>query len=283
MKKFLQNKKLLTIFVVIVLVLAILFGSVHLRNRRNSPLIVQSFGNDVVAIGARIVDWPLGLISGGFNNVQSLLNAESENNHLKSEVTDLGQTKARDQSLKEENEQLRAALKLKDTLTGYQLINASVISRSANTWSDLLTINKGSAAGIRKNDAVVCGGGVIGRIIERSAASAKVELITTTDKAANRFAVQATASNGKNVHGIISVDNNGGLAFTQVVDSRKLKKGTRVYTSGMGGNSPKGLLIGTVTATTRDSFGLSNMIKIKAAGELNDPSVVTVINRRVAN
>ncbi|HBQ43907.1 MAG TPA: rod shape-determining protein MreC, partial [Lactobacillus acetotolerans] len=57
-----------------------------------------------------------------------------------------------------------------------------VISRSPDSWSDLLVINKGSTAGIRKNMAVMCGGGVIGRVVEVNAASSKVELITTTDK-----------------------------------------------------------------------------------------------------
>lgn len=281
MKKFLQNKKLVTTFVIVVVILCVLTGSVKLRNKRNTPLLIQSFGNDIVAIGSRIVDVPLGLISGGLNNVNSILNTQEENNYLKKQVTDLGQTKAQNQSLTKENKQLKAALKLKDTLTSYDMINASVLSRSADTWSDLLVINKGSSAGVQKNQAVVCNGGVIGRIIEVNEASSKVELITTTDKSANRFAVQATAANGKSVHGIITVDSNDDLAFTQVVDSRKLKKGTRVYTSGMGGNSPKGLLVGTVTNTTRDSFGLSNLIKIKPAGDLNDPSVVTVIRRKV--
>ncbi|KRL91359.1 rod shape-determining protein MreC [Lactobacillus kalixensis] len=283
MKKFLQNKKLLTTFVAIALVFIVLAGSVSLRNRRNSPLFIQSFGNDVVAIGSRIVDVPVGLISGGLNHVNDILNTEQENDYLKRQVTDLGQTKARNQALEAENKQLRDALKLKDTLTGYNLINASVISRSSDTWSDLLVIDKGSSSGIKKNQAVVCGGGVIGRINEVSAASSKVELITTSDRSANRFAVQAKASNGKNVHGIITVTSNNKLAFTQVVDSQKLKKGTKVYTSGMGGNSPKGLLIGTVAATTRDSFGLSNLIQINPAGEINDPSVVTVVSRKVAN
>ncbi|WP_281828042.1 MULTISPECIES: rod shape-determining protein MreC [Lactobacillus] len=282
MKKFLQNKKLLSAFIIVIVIIAVLGGSVSLRNKRNSPLFIQSFGNDIVAVGSRIVDVPLGLISGGLNNVNSLLNTQQENDYLKSKVTDLGQTKARNQALAAENKQLKAALNLKDTLTGYSLINASVIFRSPDTWSDLLVINKGSSSGIAKNQAVMCGGGVIGRVIEVSAASSKIELITTTDKSANRFAVQATATNGKTVHGIITVNTNGGLAFTQVVDSNKLKKGTKVYTSGMGGNSPKGLLIGTVEATTRDSFGLSNMINIKPAGEINDPSVVSVIVRKVA-
>ena len=55
MKKFLQNKKLLSAFIIIVVILAVLGGSVSLRNRRNTPLLIQSLGNDVVALGTRIV------------------------------------------------------------------------------------------------------------------------------------------------------------------------------------------------------------------------------------
>ena len=65
MKKFLQNKKLLSAFIIIVVILAVLGGSVSLRNRRNTPLLIQSLGNDVVALGTRIVDVPVGLVSGG--------------------------------------------------------------------------------------------------------------------------------------------------------------------------------------------------------------------------
>lgn len=283
MKKFLQNKKLLSTFIIIVVILAVLGGSVSLRNKRNTPLLIQSLGNDIVALGTKIVDVPVGFISGGLNSVHDILNTQEENNHLKRQVTNLGQTKARNATLEKENRQLKAALKLKDTLSGYTLVNASVISRSPDTWSDILTINKGSSAGIKKNMAVMSGGGVIGRIVEANAASSKVELITTTDESANRFSVQANSTSGKTVHGIITVTSNNKLALTQAVDGKKLKAGTKVYTSGMGGNSPKGLLIGTVTATTRDSFGLSDQIQIKPAGEINDPSVVTVVERQVAN
>lgn len=281
MKKFLQNKKLLTAFVIVIVVLAVLGGSVSLRNRRHTPMFIQSFGNDVAAIGSRIVAAPLRWLSGGLTDVNEIMKTQDENNRLKKQVDNLGQTKAENSALSSENKQLRSALKLKNTLSAFDTITASVISRSPDTWSDLLVINKGSSAGIQKNMAVMCGSGVIGRIIEADAASSKVELITTTDSSANRFAVQADSSNGKKVHGIITVTGNNELAFTQVVDGRKLAKGTRVYTSGMGGNSPKGLLVGTVAATTRDSYGLSDLIRINPAGEINDPSVVTVIRRRV--
>ena len=281
MKKFLQNKKLLSVCIVVIALFTVIGGSVSLRNKRNTPLVIQSLGNDIVAVGARVVDFPIGIISGGFNNVNELLNTQNENNYLKSRVSELEQTKARNSSLEAENKQLKSALKLKKTLTDFDQVNASVISRSPDSWTDILVINKGTTSGIRKNMAVMSGGGVIGRIVEADAASAKVELITTTDKSANRFAVEAEATNGKKVHGIITVIGDKTLAFTQAVDSKKLKQGTRIYTSGMGGNSPKGLLVGTVAATTHDSFGLSDLIKVNPAGELNDPTTVTVIKRAV--
>lgn len=281
MKKFLQNKKLLSACIAVILAFTVIGGSVSLRNRRDTPLIIQSFGNDVVAVGSRIIDFPLSFVSGSLNNVHDLLNTQDENNYLKSKVTDLEQTKARNASLEAENKQLKSALKVKNTLTDYNIIQASVISRSPDSWTDLLVINKGSTSGLRKNMAVMSGGGIIGRLIEVNAATAKVELITTSDKSANRFAVEAQAVNGKKVHGIITVIGNKTLAFTQAVDSKKLNRGAKIYTSGLGGNSPKGLLVGTISTTTHDTFGLSDLIKINPAGELNDPSVVSVIKRKV--
>ena len=214
-------------------------------------------------------------------NVEDLFNTQAENDHLKKQIDNLAQTKARNSSLEAENTQLKQALKLKKTLTDYTIINGSVISRAADTWSDLLVIDQGSRAGVRKNMPVMSGKGVIGRVVEVNSTTSKVELITTTDKSTNKFAVEADAANGKKVHGVISVEGNNQLAFTQVVDGQKLKKGTQVYTSGMGGLSPKGLLIGTVTKTTRDTFGLSDVVEIQPAGNLNDPSVVSVIKRKV--
>lgn len=281
MKKFLKNKKLLTIFVLVILVLSMLSISIRLRNKRETPFLVQKIGNDTVSIVTRVVNWPINLVSNGVANVEDLFNTQAENDHLKKQIDNLAQTKARNSSLEAENTQLKQALKLKKTLTDYTIINGSVISRAADTWSDLLVIDQGSRAGVRKNMPVMSGKGVIGRVVEVNSTTSKVELITTTDKSTNKFAVEADAANGKKVHGVISVEGNNQLAFTQAVDGQKLKKGTQVYTSGMGDLSPKGLLIGTVTKTTRDTFGLSDVVEIQPAGNLNDPSVVSVIKRKV--
>lgn len=283
MKNFFKNKILLSAFTTVIVVVGLLGSTVALRNNTDSPLIVQSIGNDVLSFGARIVRLPVSWLSNGLNSIDDLINAQEENDHLKKQVQDLAQTKARNAVLTRENRQLKSAIKTKNTLTSYTTTTASVVSRSSDSWSEVLVIDKGKSAGLKKNMPVMSGGGVIGRISEVDHSTSKVELISTTDNSANRFAVQATASNGKVLHGIITAQNNGTLTFTQATSSSKLKKGALVYTSGLGGNSPKGLLIGTVVATTKDSFGLSDLIKIKPAGNLNDASVVTVVKRRVTN
>ena len=73
MKKFLQNKKLLSAFIIVIVVLVVLGGSVSLRKKRNTPLLIQSLGNDIVALGTRIVDVPVGWVSGGLNSVHDIL------------------------------------------------------------------------------------------------------------------------------------------------------------------------------------------------------------------
>ncbi|WP_195837366.1 rod shape-determining protein MreC [Lactobacillus porci] len=281
MKKFFQNRKMLSALGTVVAFIILLGSTVLLRNDLNSPLFIQSLGNDIVSVGSRIVSVPVGWLSGGINNVDAIINAVSENDHLKRKVSETAQVEAENEALKKENAQLKSAAGVKSTLTTYSTTNASVVSRSADSWTEILTIDKGKASGLKKNMAVMSGGGVIGRILEVDAVTSKVELITTTDDSANRFAVQATASNGKTVHGIITAESGGTITFTQASSSSKLTKGTKVYTSGLGGTSPKGLLIGTVTNTTKDSFGLSDLIKIKPAGNLDDTSVVTVVKRSV--
>ncbi|MCU4154311.1 rod shape-determining protein MreC, partial [Lactobacillus acidophilus] len=69
MKKFLQNKKLLSAFIIVVVIWAGLRGSLRCRNRLITALLIQSLGNEAVALRTTIVDVPVGFISGGLNSV----------------------------------------------------------------------------------------------------------------------------------------------------------------------------------------------------------------------
>lgn len=58
-----------------------------------------------------------------------------------------------------------------------------------------------------------------------------------------------------------------------------IKEGDVVQTSGLGGNSPADLAIGTVVKVKPDSYGLNREVYIKPYAQMYDISVVTIIQR----
>lgn len=284
MKKFLKNRRLLLILSTFIVAVVILAASVSLRGSHETPFFAQRFSNNTVAIAAKVVNWPFEKINEGIEKVVDLVNTYKENDYLEQKVDSLAQTKVRNSNLEKENKQLKDTLKLKASLTDYELIVGSVVSRAPTSWSDLVIIDLGLNSGLKKNMAVMSGNGLVGRVIEVNDTTSKVELITTTDKSASRFAVELKVDDDTYAHGIITGydEKSGNLLLSQVANSKAIKKGTKVYTSGLAGRSPKGLLVGSVKKTTKDSFGLTDIIQIKPATDLNNFSVVAVVNRKVS-
>ena len=57
-------------------------------------------------------------------------------------------------------------------------VRARVIAKDPNLWFDQVTIDKGSASGIERNQAVINGQGLVGRVTEVTGSTAIVTLIT---------------------------------------------------------------------------------------------------------
>lgn len=278
MRKFFSNRRLVILMLILIACFGLMAGSVSMLNRRNTPPLIQQFGNDIVGFVDGIVAIPVNAVQGGFSSVGQLMNTYSENRELKQQVTELAQTKVRDQTLAKENKELKQELKLNKSLTDYNTITASVMMRTPSSWQKQLVINKGQSNGIKKNMPVMSGSGLIGRISEVNKTNSKVELLSNTSESANRFAVTIDGTNGRTVNGIItgydaSTDE---LIMGQVSSKAKLKKGTKVMTSGMGGVTPKGLYVGRVTRVGKDDYGLAQKVYIKPAADMNDVNIVTV-------
>ncbi len=268
MQKFFSNRRLVIAVIILVICFGLMAGSVSLRNRRNTPPIIQQFGNDIVGFVDSAVALP----------VNGLMNTYSENRELKQQVTELAQTKVRDQTLAHENKQLKQQLKLNNSMTDYNTVTAAVLMRTPSSWQRQLVINKGQSSGIKKNMPVMSGSGLIGRITEVNKTNSKVELLSDTSESSNRFAITLNGQNGKVINGIITGYNarNNELEMGQVTSKAKIKKGTRVVTSGMGGVTPKGLYVGRVSRVGKDDYGLAQKIYITPATDFNDINIVTV-------
>lgn len=282
MQKFFSNKRLIVLMVALLICVGLVSVSVVVRDKKNTPPFIQQIGNDAVGIVATVTDSPANAINGGLDDIANLMNTYSENERLKSQLDDLAQTKVQNQTLRRENKQLKKELKLNATLTDYDTVTAAVKSRSASDWRNVIILDKGSVSGLKKNMPVMSDKGIIGRIVEVNKTNSKVELISTDNNAANRFAAQLVAHN-KTVNGVISgyKTASGELIMGQMSTDVTVPKGTKVYTSGLGGRTPKGLLIGTVTSVKKDDYGLANTVYLKPAGNLDDVSVVSVIRRTI--
>ncbi len=111
--------------------------------------------------------------------------ARGENEALRRQVAELRAEVAEAQGAIGENQQFEKLLELDgtDALGGYEPVTGRVIGRSPTVWFSTVTIDQGSSAGIERNDAVVNGDGLVGRVREVTGGTAQVELITDPDNA----------------------------------------------------------------------------------------------------
>ena len=141
-------------------------------------------------------------------------------------------------------------------------MNASVISRNVGYWFNTITINKGSYSGISKDMVVINSKGLIGRVIKTTSFTSDVRLITTSDTN-NKISVHV--SNGSDdLYGLINSYNynDNYLEVEGISNTKNVSIGDKVYTSGLGGIFPSGILIGEVSEITTDSYDLAKIIKV---------------------
>lgn len=110
--------------------------------------IVSQGVNDVTNILGRMLAYPANSVNDFMESISNLTNTYQENQTLKQKVETIYELEVQLNDLKKDNEKMKEALKLQDTLNDYTLINATVIARNPDTWRDIVTINKGANDGL---------------------------------------------------------------------------------------------------------------------------------------
>lgn len=280
MKKFNPNKNIIIALVLGILVVTVLSLSLAKRASGGKSNIVQSVVNDSVAVMDKVVSAPVRFVENSIDSVRNLLDTYDENQRLKAKIDEYDNAVQQNTNKDREIKTLKEELKLNETLTDFEKITANVISRSPDSWQDVLIIDKGSKDGLENNMAVLSNKGLVGRIIEVNLASAKVELLTSANETSNHFPVRISSKNGESFGLLKNYDEKlEALVVDQVTGSADLKTGDVVQTSGLGGNSPADLPIGEVVEAKTDKFGLDKNVYVKPYAQMYDLSVVTVVAR----
>ncbi|OGX19839.1 MAG: rod shape-determining protein MreC, partial [Omnitrophica WOR_2 bacterium RBG_13_44_8] len=138
-----------------------------------------------------------------------------------------------------ENERLKNLLSFKQK-SSYKVIVARVIGRSADSWSSIVLLDKGSNSGIKTGFAAITPLGLAGRVIETAGSTSKVVLINDPS-----FSVSAIVQRSRQ-EGLVSGTLGQSLMMRYLAKDSDIQVSDLIITSGLTGNYPKGIFIGKV-------------------------------------
>lgn len=164
----------------------------------------------------------------------------SSGNNLQEENRQLHQRLAQLRLLEAENQRLRTLLNLPIPPT-MRKVGARVLMRSPDHWFGSLHIDAGFEAGLSVNQVVLNDRGVLGKIVEVSANTARVQLISSPDSAVS--CITEKERKPAILLGYVQGER-GHLKYMQ--SYTHVQRGEKVFTSGLGGVYPKDLLLGTI-------------------------------------
>lgn len=280
-KKNLEKKYIVLILIIIImLILGILSYSLKKKEKLNTFETILKDG--IVSI-ENVIFYPFRSLVNSVNDFKLLKDVKKENDILKKEIDKHESIIAENTELKRQLDALKQELNINYTLTDYDYVNATVTSRNINYWYNTITINKGSKDGIKVEMPVINSNGLLGKVINTTNYTSTVRLITTSDTN-NKISVSIISDNEK-LNGVINGYNfdTKTLLVEGISNTKTVRIGDFVYTSGLGGVFPSGILVGTVESITTDSYDLSKIINVKLSANFDDINFVSVLKRKSEN
>jgi rod shape-determining protein MreC len=230
----------------------------------------------VMMAGFTPLQW---LASHGVSSVKSmwggyfdLRGAKSENEWLKTNNSQL------ESQIIELREKAKLFEQIEDlnrspALSSYRRVNALVIGRGSDDWFKTVVIDRGSIAGVEKDQPVVTTEGLVGRVVIVSPISSRVLLITDERHGAGAVVAQTTENR---VVGTLKGKNQSLCELKLLSEGLKLQNGEQVITSGQDQLYPRGLLIGRVKNLT-DQGVTPSAVDVEPAAALQKLETVAVL------
>ena len=277
-KNKIDKKYIVLIIIGSIILLLALFAFTLRDERKLNP--VEKIIKDSVYFVTNIVTYPFDYIAKNINEFIVLKDVYKENEILKQNIDRYDYIYTQNQELKRQNDEMKKLLDIEYTIDEYDYINASIIERNLAYWYDTITINKGSSHGIEKNMAVITSNGLIGKVTKTSYFTSDVKLITSNNSN-NKISV-LISNKDKVSYGVLSgYDEEKNLLLIEgISDTTKIENDSLIYTSGLNNMLPSGILIGKVKTTTKDSYGLSIIVKATPSSNPNDLVMVSILKRK---
>lgn len=247
----LKSKHLLaimTFFCVSAIVATLASGVTSAPLKEAAGLIIVPFEKSIASIGQWMTD-----VQGSFREKEDLIQQNEELQTTVDTLTEQNNVLLQDQA---ELARLEQLYELDEEYTDYPKVAARIISKDPGNWYDTFMINRGSNDGIRVDNNVIAGKGLVGIVTEVGSNWATVRSII--DDSSNVSAMTVSTDDICVVEGDLELIDEGKLRFSQLYDREdKVSVGERIVTSNISDKYVEGLFIGYVSEIELDTNNLT--------------------------
>jgi rod shape-determining protein MreC len=209
-------------------------------------------------------------IAAFLSNAGSINELRDENRALRLENESLQRQVSELQQGADRVQELEKALGIVQEGGAEKRVAARVVNRIATPFDSAVSIDRGTNQGIRAGMVVLSAQGtLIGTVTDALADSSFVRLVTDS-----RSRVNAQVQETK-VDGIVRGTPGRSLVFDMA--RAEIKTGDRIITSGLGGNYPPGIVIGTVSEVSGSPQDLHLKVKVEPLVRLSTATTVLVL------
>ena len=264
------------------IVISLILLSSHFSEADSGPLhTIQRGVSAVFAPVGEVASRALKPVRDLFNWFDETFDARGENDQLKSEVAKLRAQLVAAEQAEGDNEQFRKLLDIQHENPGlgdYDLVTGRVIERSPTVWFSDVTIDKGSSSGVERNDAVINGDGLVGRVTDLTAGTAQVQLITDHDNAVSAQVLPSGPT------GIVEPDvgDPENLLLDFIDSNETIQENQTLATAGWRNGQissayPPGIPIGRVTSADAGEQQQFQRIRVEPFANLRELEFVQVL------
>ncbi len=233
-------------------------------------MIVVPFEKSINGIGSWITE-----INQALQDKQDLIDQNQELQDTVDTLTEQNNILIQNQS---ELSRLQELYNLDEEYSSYPKVAARIISKDPGNWYDTFMINRGSKDGIRVDNNVISGKGLVGIVTEVGSSWATVRAII--DDSSYVSAMTVGTDDNCIVTGDLELIDEGKLRFSQLYDKDdKVTVGERIVTSNISDKYVEGLFVGYVSEIELDSNNLTKTGTIVTPVDfqhLKDVFVITV-------
>ncbi len=201
----------------------------------------------------------------------------AENAQLKEQLAQIQDDARRADAVARENANLRAMLGLLENHEDYEVVDAYIIAWGSVEWSNTLTINRGTNAGIAAGMcATTANGEVVGLVTEAGSNYAVIK--TVLDSTLGISATIANSGYNGMVQGNYSEGREDLLRMNYLPSDAVLRNNDQVVTSGST-VYPKGLILGNVVDADFDETGVAKFALLEPAADIDTLEQVFIITQ----